>query len=73
MSLPALCRLVFALAIATLWLAPGQDARADTTCSVTLGTPLAFGNVAANGTTDAVATLNVFCATAALSVLGYAR
>ncbi|NJC48240.1 UNVERIFIED_ORG: spore coat protein U-like protein [Xanthomonas campestris] len=73
MSLPALWRLVVALAIATLWLAPCQGAHADTTCSVTLGTPLAFGNVAANGTTDAVATLNVSCATAALSVLGYAQ
>ncbi|WP_161960068.1 Csu type fimbrial protein [Xanthomonas arboricola] len=73
MSLPVLGRLLLALAIAILWLAPGQDAHADTTCSVTLGTPLAFGNVAANGPTDAVATLNVSCATAALSVLGYAQ
>ncbi|MCW1976995.1 Csu type fimbrial protein [Xanthomonas campestris] len=73
MSLTGLGRLLFALAIATLWLAPSQRAHADTNCTVTLGTPLAFGNVAANGTTDAVATLNVSCATAALSVLGYAH
>ncbi|WP_179454648.1 Csu type fimbrial protein [Xanthomonas arboricola] len=65
--------LLLALALCSLWLAPSQHARADTTCTVTLGTPMAFGNVAANGTTDAVATLNVTCATAALSVLGYAQ
>ncbi|WAH63030.1 Csu type fimbrial protein [Xanthomonas hortorum] len=73
MNLHGLWRLVIALAIAMLWLTPSQRAQADTTCTVTLGTPLAFGNVAANGTTDAVATLNVSCATAALSVLGYAQ
>ncbi|MCC4586890.1 spore coat protein U domain-containing protein [Xanthomonas melonis] len=61
------------LILAMLWLAPCAVARADTVCTVTLGTPLAFGNVAANGATDGVATLNVSCATAALSVLGNAR
>lgn len=73
MTMTLLWRLALALTIATLWLAPNERAHADTTCTVTLGTPLAFGSVAANGTTDAVATLNVSCATAALSVLGYAQ
>ncbi|KAB7771367.1 spore coat protein U domain-containing protein, partial [Xanthomonas maliensis] len=59
--------------LAMLWLAPSAPARADTTCTVTLAAPLNFGNVAANGATDAVATFNVSCNTAALSVLGYAR
>ena len=54
MSLTGLGRLLLALVIATLWLAPSQREHADTNCTVTLGTPLAFGNVAANGTTDAV-------------------
>ncbi|MCC4619757.1 spore coat U domain-containing protein [Xanthomonas cassavae CFBP 4642] len=61
------------LTLATLWLAPSAPAQADTVCTVTLGTPLAFGNVAANGATDGVATFNVSCATAALSVLGNAQ
>lgn len=73
MSMSTRWRLMLALTIAMLWLGPSERAHADTTCTVTLGTPLAFGNVAANGTTDAVATLNVSCATAALSVLGYAQ
>lgn len=73
MSMSTLWRLALALTIAIVWLAPSERAHADTTCTVTLGTPLAFGNVAVNGTTDAVATLNVSCATAALSVLGYAQ
>lgn len=78
MSLHRICHVVSLLvvsllAIATLWLAPNQRAQADTTCTVTLGTPLAFGNVAANGTTDGIGTLTVSCATAALSVLGSAR
>ncbi|USJ01148.1 spore coat U domain-containing protein [Xanthomonas prunicola] len=73
MSMHPLWRMLLALTIATLWLAPTQVARADTTCTATLGTSLAFGNVATNGTSDAVATLNVSCSTAALSVLGYAQ
>ncbi|WP_349810600.1 spore coat U domain-containing protein [Xanthomonas dyei] len=73
MSVQALWRVLIALNLALLWLTPSQPAHADTTCTVTLGTPLAFGNVAANGATDAVATFNVSCATTALSVLGAAR
>ncbi|MDM7554026.1 Csu type fimbrial protein [Xanthomonas fragariae] len=73
MNMHPFWRLLLSVTIAALWLVPSQQARADTTCTVTLGTPLAFGNVAANGTTDAVATLSVSCSTAALSVLGYAQ
>jgi len=73
MTVQGCCRLLLLITIATLWLALSPPAHADTTCNATLGTPLAFGNVAANGDTDAVATFNVSCATAALSVLGSAR
>ncbi|WDM68868.1 MULTISPECIES: Csu type fimbrial protein [Xanthomonas] len=73
MTVHSLWRALLALTLAALWLAPSAPAQADTVCTVTLGTPLAFGNVAANGPTDGVASFNVSCATAALSVLGSAR
>lgn len=64
--------LSFIVLALTTWALPGT-AHANTTCTATAVSPLAFGNVSLTGTTDAVTSFNITCTTGSVTVLGQVK